>query len=53
MREKRKRTSEMGKEYLSWREKDQPLNGEETDMAHRQMTVYKDNRGNPMLGRGV
>jgi hypothetical protein len=27
-----------------------PLDREETDVAHRQMQVYKGKRGNPMLG---
>lgn len=29
------------------------LDGEESDMAHRQMVVYKCKRGNPVLGWGV
>ena len=41
MREKRKGTRERGQGYLSQRDKGLPLDGEETDVAHRQMVVDK------------
>jgi hypothetical protein len=47
MREKGKGTRERGKEYLSQKDKGLPLSREDTDMAHRQMAVYKIKMGNP------
>lgn len=37
---------EQGREqgYLPWRDKGLPLDREETDVAHRQMAVYKGKR---------
>ena len=50
MREKGKGTRERRKEYLFHKDKGLPLDREKTDMAQRQMAVYKAKRGNPMLG---
>ena len=50
MREKEKGTRERRQGYLSQRDKGLPLDREETDMPHRKMAVYKDTRGNPVLG---
>ena len=44
-----RRGREQGRD-LHQRDKGLPLDREETDMAHRQMVVYKGKRGNPMLG---
>ena len=41
MREKGKGTNERGQVYLSGRDKELPLDREETDVAHRKMMVYK------------
>lgn len=49
-RKKEKATRERGKEYLSYSGTKDCLWIEETDMAHRKMTVYKGTRGKPMLG---
>jgi hypothetical protein len=48
VKEKGKGTREEG--YLSQRDKGLHLHREETDMAHRKMAIYKDTRGNHMLG---
>ena len=39
-----------GQGYLSQRNKGLPLEKGETDVAHRQLAVYKGKRGNPVLG---
>lgn len=41
-----------GKEagHLVWRDKGLPLNGEETDMVHKHMVVYKDKKWETPLG---
>lgn len=49
MRERGRNKGE-GAEYLSWRDEGLPLHREETDMAYRQMEVYKGKEGNLMLG---
>ena len=41
------------KDVFVQEDKGLPLDNEETDVAHRQMEVYKGNRGSPVLGRGV
>ena len=41
---------EGGKRYLSQWDKGLSLDREETDVAHRQMAVYKGKEGNLMLG---
>ena len=50
MREKREVIRE--RVDLSWSGTNEglPLDREETDVAHRQMAVYKAKMGNPMLG---
>ena len=48
-----RRESEQGRGEMgicSGGDKGLPLDREETDVAHRQMQVYKGKRGNPMLG---
>ena len=50
MREKGKGTREKGKGYLPQKDRGLPLDREETDMAHRQMAVCKNEVGIPMLG---
>lgn len=50
MREKGKGTTEMEERYLPQRDKGLLLDREETDVAHRQMAVYKGTRGNPYDG---
>lgn len=51
MREKGKGTREREKGCLSLeRDKGQPLDGEETDVASRKTEVYKGTRGDPVLG---
>lgn len=42
MREERKGTRERGQGYLSQRNKGLPQDREETDLAVRQMAVYKE-----------
>ena len=49
MREKWKVTGRRAGVFVSEGE-GLPLDREETDVAHRQMVVYKGKRGNPMLG---
>lgn len=44
------RRQEKGQGYLTQRDKGLSLDGEETDMPHRQMVVYKSKGGNPVLG---
>lgn len=43
-------TRERGQRCLSWRDEGLSLHREETDMAYRQMEVYKGKGGNPVLG---
>lgn len=51
MREKRKGARERRKGYLSWRFKGLLLYREEIDLLTlRQMTVYKGEKGRPVLG---
>ena len=48
MREKEKGTREGGKGIFALEDKELPLDREETDVAHRQMAVYKGEMGNPV-----
>lgn len=46
-----KRTGERGNRYFSLTgDKGQPWDRKETDVTHRKLAVYKDKRGNPVLG---
>jgi hypothetical protein len=39
-----------GTKLLFWRDKEQPLDREQTELAYRKQTVYKGTRQNHMLG---
>lgn len=53
MKEKGKDTSEWRGRFFLGGGKELPLDREDTDVAHRQMAVYKGKSGSSMLGRGV
>ena len=50
MREKGTKNGIRERDNLSQRDKGLPLDREETDMACRQMAIYKGKGGNPVLG---
>lgn len=53
MKEKGKDTSEWRGRFFLGGGKELPLDREDTDVAHRQMAVYKGKSGSSMLGTEV
>lgn len=48
-RERGRYKGEGKKGYLPWRDKGLPVDGEETDVVHRQVAVFKGKWGNSVL----